>query len=90
MLVSNEKGGPKISPKKSERLFWAPNIYTSFREIKKHVNNFFVYAQNTKQSARGRMHAHFSSTFNSQQILISKQIKQMESEGPRHILPPSN
>ena len=28
------------------------------------------------------MHAYFSSAFNSRQILISKQIKQMKSEGP--------
>ena len=66
------------------------SIHASFREIKKDVNNFFVYAQNTKQSVCGRMHAYFSSTFNSRQILISKQIKQMKSEGARHILPPSN
>ena len=59
------------------------SIYASFREIKKDGNNFFAYAQNTKQSARNQMHEYFSSTFSSRQILISKQIKQMKSEeGP--------
>ena len=33
------------------------------------------------------MHAYFP-TFNCRQILTSKQIKQMKSEGPRHISPP--
>ena len=65
------------------------SIYASFRDIKKDVNNFFVYAQNTKQSARGRKYAYFSSTFNSRQILISKQIKQMKSEGAQTYFAPS-
>ena len=35
------------------------------------------------------MHVYLS-TFNSRQILILKQIKQMKSQGARHILPPYN
>ena len=63
------------------------SIYASFSQNKKDINYFFVYAQSTKESARGRMHACFSSTFNSRQILILKQIKQMKSEGPDILCP---